>query len=53
MTEPRETARLDWARHALADSGALQDLYAVANGLSATTYDLGDAMAAVGINAVL
>lgn len=22
MTEPRETARLDWARHALADSGA-------------------------------
>ena len=37
----------------LAASGALQDLYAVANGLSATTYDLGDAMAAVGINAVL
>lgn len=37
----------------LAASGALQQLYSVANGLSATTYDLTDAMAAVGISAVL
>lgn len=37
----------------LAASGALQELYAVANGLSATTYDLTDALSAVGVNAIL
>ncbi|MCV7041935.1 MULTISPECIES: hypothetical protein [Mycolicibacterium] len=37
----------------LAASGGLQELYAVANGASATVANLNDAFSAVGINAII